>query len=185
MKISGTTALVTGGASGLGRATAGRLHSAGAAVVLLDLHLPGMSGIELLGKLKERQSELEAIMLTAHGSVETAIQAMKQGAYDYLFKPLDVKQLRRVVQEALDVARRMREPAVVAETAAESDVDGAIVGTCPARSTIARQAKICCMTCGPAMRRKTGAAARGGCNWRPSGWTRRPFPRFTAGATEC
>ncbi|TMQ34613.1 MAG: sigma-54-dependent Fis family transcriptional regulator, partial [Planctomycetota bacterium] len=53
-------------------------------------------------------------------------------AYDYLFKPLDLRQLRRVVGEALEVSRRMREPAVVAETAPDPDVDGAIVGTCPA-----------------------------------------------------
>src|SRR6204780_2344096 len=57
---------------------------------------------------------------------------MKQGAYDYLFKPLDLHQLRRVVGEALEVARRMREPAVLAETAYDPDVDGAIVGSCPA-----------------------------------------------------
>src|SRR5205807_5417031 len=54
------------------------------------------------------------------------------GAYDYLFKPLDLHQLRRVVGEALDVARRMRQPAVVAETAGDADVAGAIVGGCPA-----------------------------------------------------
>src|SRR5437762_11155305 len=57
---------------------------------------------------------------------------MKQGAYDYLFKPLDLNQLRRVVAEALQVAQRMRAPAVVAETAADPDVEGAIVGSCPA-----------------------------------------------------
>src|SRR5947209_18154559 len=51
--------------------------------------------------------------------IYAAIEAMKQGAYDYLFKPLDPHQLRRVVGEALEVVRRMREPAVVAETAAE------------------------------------------------------------------
>src|SRR5207245_5045095 len=56
---------------------------------------------------------------------------MKQGAYDYLFKPLDLDQLRRVVAEALEVARWMRAPAVVAETAADFDVEGAIVGSCP------------------------------------------------------
>ena len=49
-------------------------------VALLDLHLPDTTGIELLGQLKERQPELEAIMLTAHGSIETAILAMKRGA---------------------------------------------------------------------------------------------------------
>ncbi len=57
---------------------------------------------------------------------------MKQGAYDYLFKPLDLHQLRRVAGEALEVARRMREPAVLADTAPDSDVEGAIVGSCPA-----------------------------------------------------
>src|SRR5205807_449273 len=55
-----------------------------------------------------------------------------QGAYDYLFKPLDLDQLRRVVVSALEVARRMRAPAVVAETAADFDMEGAIVGSCSA-----------------------------------------------------
>jgi two-component system nitrogen regulation response regulator GlnG len=63
---------------------------------------------------------------------DAAIEAMKQGAYDYLFKPLDLHQLERVVGEALDVVRRMRTPAVVAETLPENDVDGAILGGCPA-----------------------------------------------------
>ena len=49
-------------------------------------------------------------------AADAAIEAMKQGAFDYLFKPLDLDQLRRVVGEALEVARRMREPAVIAET---------------------------------------------------------------------
>src|SRR5438270_2381674 len=57
---------------------------------------------------------------------------MKQCAYDYLFKPLDLHQLRRVVGEALEVVRRMRAPAVLAETAPDPDADGAIVGSCPA-----------------------------------------------------
>ena len=66
-------------------------------------------------------------------TADAAIEAMKQGAYDYLYKPLDPHQLRRVVGEAVQVARRMREPAVVAETGLpDPDVDGAIVGTCPA-----------------------------------------------------
>jgi two-component system nitrogen regulation response regulator GlnG len=57
---------------------------------------------------------------------------MKQGAYDYLFKPLDLHQLKRVVGEALEVARRMREPAVLPEAAPDADVEGSIVGSCPA-----------------------------------------------------
>src|SRR5437868_6180828 len=65
-------------------------------------------------------------------TADAAIEAMKQGAFDYLFKPLDLQQLRRVVGEALAVARRMREPAVPAETLPEEDSGGAIVGSCPA-----------------------------------------------------
>src|SRR5262245_64557350 len=65
-------------------------------------------------------------------AADTAIEAMKQGAYEYLFKPLDLNQLRKVVGEALEVARRMRQPAIVAETATDPDVDGVIVGSCPA-----------------------------------------------------
>src|SRR5262249_36759003 len=63
---------------------------------------------------------------------DAAIEAMQQGAYDYLFKPLDLHQLRRIVGEALEGARRMRVPAVLAETAPDPDVEGAIIGSCPA-----------------------------------------------------
>src|SRR4051812_32114844 len=56
-------------------------------VALLDLHLPGMSGIEFLERLKTAQPEVEAILFTGHGSMDTAILAMKRGAYDYLTKP--------------------------------------------------------------------------------------------------
>jgi DNA-binding NtrC family response regulator len=81
-------------------------------VALLDLHLPGMSGIDLLAHLKERQPELEAIMLTGHGSLETAIQAMKQGAYDYLTKPFHLADLEvhlLKANEKVQLARRARQ----------------------------------------------------------------------------
>src|SRR5205085_11348989 len=70
--------------------------------------------------------------VTLDKGADAAIEAMKQGAYDYLFKPLDLHQLRQVIGEALDVARRMRAPAVVAGTVPNPDVDDAIVGSCPA-----------------------------------------------------
>jgi DNA-binding NtrC family response regulator len=81
-------------------------------VALLDLHLPGMTGLELLARLKEDQPELEAIMLTAHSTVETAIQAMKQGAYDYLKKPFQMAELEIHVQKAHEkvlLARRQNQ----------------------------------------------------------------------------
>jgi two-component system nitrogen regulation response regulator GlnG len=65
-------------------------------------------------------------------AAETAIEAMQQGAYDYLFQPLDPQQLRRVVEQALEVARLACEPAVVAEALPGDDRVDAIVGCCPA-----------------------------------------------------
>ena len=101
-------------------------------VILLDLRLPDQSGLEVYQQIRRIDARIPVIFVTMAKTADAAIEAMKQGAYDYLFKPLDLHQLRRVVGEALEVARRMREPAVVAETAADPDVDGAIVGSCPA-----------------------------------------------------
>jgi DNA-binding NtrC family response regulator len=81
-------------------------------LALLDLHLPGMSGVDLLQRLKEQQPELEAILLTAHGSIETAIQAMKRGAYDYLTKPFHLPELEVHLEKAFEkvcLARRERQ----------------------------------------------------------------------------
>ena len=77
-------------------------------VALLDLHLPGMTGLDVLARLKERQPELEAIMLTAHGSMETAIDAMKKGAYDYLAKPFQLPDLEVHVQKAFEKVQLLR-----------------------------------------------------------------------------
>jgi DNA-binding NtrC family response regulator len=81
-------------------------------VALFDLHLPGMSGLDLLAKFKEAQPEAEVIMLTAHGSIETAIQAMRRGAYDYLSKPFQLPELEVHIQKAYEkvhLARRQRQ----------------------------------------------------------------------------
>jgi two-component system nitrogen regulation response regulator GlnG len=115
------------GAEGLERVGAGPPD-----VILLDLGLPDQSGLEVYQHIRRIDARIPVIFVTMAKTADAAIEAMKQGAYDYLFKPLDPHQLRRVVGEALEVARRMREPAVLAETAADPDVDGAIVGTCPA-----------------------------------------------------
>jgi two-component system, OmpR family, response regulator VicR len=69
-------------------------------VVLLDVKMPGMDGIETLGEIKKSYPLTEVIMLTAHATVESAIQGMKQGAYDYLMKPCDIGQLMAKVEEA-------------------------------------------------------------------------------------
>jgi DNA-binding NtrC family response regulator len=77
-------------------------------VALLDLHLPGMSGIDALAQLKERQPGLEALMLTAHSSIETAVQAMRRGAYDYLTKPFRTADLEVHIQKAFEKVQLQR-----------------------------------------------------------------------------
>ncbi len=74
-------------------------------VALLDLHLPDGTGIELMDRLKQEQPELEVIMLTGHGSIETAIQAMKKGAYDYLTKPFHLPDLDIHIEKAYEKVR--------------------------------------------------------------------------------
>jgi two-component system nitrogen regulation response regulator GlnG len=101
-------------------------------VILLDLRLPDQSGLEVYQQIRRIDARIPVIFITMAKGASAAIEAMKQGAYDYLFKPLDLHQLRRLVGEAHEVARRMREPTVVAETAADADVEGAIVGGCSA-----------------------------------------------------
>jgi DNA-binding NtrC family response regulator len=101
-------------------------------VILLDLHLPDQSGLDVYQQIRRIDARIPVIFVTITKTADAAIEAMRQGAYDYLFKPIDPHRLQRVVGEALEVARRMRQPAVVAETAADPDVDGVIVGRCPA-----------------------------------------------------
>jgi two-component system nitrogen regulation response regulator GlnG len=105
-------------------------------VILLDLRLPDQSGLEVYQQIRRIDARIPVIFITLAKGADAAIEAMKQGAYDYLFKPLDLDQLRRVVAEALEVARRMRAPAVVVETAADLDVEDAIVGSCLAMQEV-------------------------------------------------
>ena len=69
-------------------------------VVILDVKMPGMDGIETLRKIKSAYPLIEVVMLTAHATVESAIEGMKFGAFDYLMKPCDMDQLMSKVQEA-------------------------------------------------------------------------------------
>ena len=106
-------------------------------VALLDLHLPGMSGIELLDKLKERQPELEALLLTAHGSIETAIQAMKKGAYDYLTKPFHLPDLEIHIQKAFEKVQLARRERRLVQHLHRESPRHRLVGSSPAMQKIA------------------------------------------------
>ena len=69
-------------------------------VVILDIKMPGMDGMEALGEIKKRFPLVEVIMLTGHGSTETAVEGMKMGAFDYLLKPADFDDLTTKLEAA-------------------------------------------------------------------------------------
>jgi len=101
-------------------------------VILLDLRLPDQSGLDILRQLRRFDARIPVVMVTVARSSESAIEAMRHGAYDYLLKPIDLQKLDRVISEALKVSRLMREPAVVAETPPDAELPGeAIIGCCP------------------------------------------------------
>lgn len=77
------------------------LKEKGPSLVLLDLKMPGMDGLEVLKIIKEIHPKIPVIMITAHGTIETAIEAMKLGADDYITKPFDLDELKIVVAQAL------------------------------------------------------------------------------------
>jgi two-component system response regulator PilR (NtrC family) len=71
-------------------------------LVISDIQMPGKSGLDLLRSIREAQGEALVVMITAFATTETAIAAMKEGAYDYLTKPFKVDEIKLVVQKALE-----------------------------------------------------------------------------------
>src|ERR1039458_5066397 len=93
------------GDGGLARATGEAFD-----VVVTDLKLPGLSGLELVRQLHVARPRLPILMMTAHGTTETAIEATQSGAYDYLLKPLEMPELLKLVGQAVAASRLMSEP---------------------------------------------------------------------------
>ncbi|SHJ78722.1 sigma-54-dependent transcriptional regulator [Paramaledivibacter caminithermalis] len=72
-------------------------------LVLLDLKMPKLNGLEALKEIKNIDSKISVIMMTAHGTMESAIEAMKNGAIDYISKPFDIEELKIQIRKALDI----------------------------------------------------------------------------------
>ena len=83
-------------------------------LVILDVKMPGMDGIETLAEIKKRYPLVEVIMLSGHADVESAIDGMKQGAFDYLMKPCDIDQMIAKVTEAAAKKRQHEEKIIQA-----------------------------------------------------------------------
>ncbi|WP_054033362.1 sigma-54-dependent transcriptional regulator [Desulfatitalea tepidiphila] len=78
-------------------------------LILLDYKMPGQNGLDILKEIKSAQVKTPVVIMTAYGNTDTAIEAMKRGAYDYLNKPFERDELSRIVAEALELNRQMKE----------------------------------------------------------------------------
>ena len=101
-------------------------------VVLTDLRMPGMDGLELLARVKQVRPETMVVMMTAYGTVKTAVKAMKMGAEDYLGKPVDVEEVELVIQRVLEKKRLLEETRVLRARVATKYRFENLVGESPA-----------------------------------------------------
>jgi len=97
-------------------------------LVLMDIRMGGMSGLETLRKIREIDSKQLVILMTAYGTTQMAIEAMKLGAYDYLLKPFDVPKLKDIVARALKAAHDMRQVVSYQPLLESEDYELGIVG---------------------------------------------------------
>jgi two-component system response regulator AtoC len=119
-------------------------------LVLTDLKLPGMGGLEFLQSVKQTNPTIPVVVMTAYGSVETAVDAMKRGASDYVLKPFSLAEMRMVVRKELDVQnlrqenrslrealrKRYEHPNVVAQSPKMQEVLATVERVAPTNSTI-------------------------------------------------
>jgi nitrogen regulation protein NR(I) len=97
-------------------------------LVIMDVRMGGMTGLETLRRLRQVDPKQMVIMMTAYGTTQTAIEAMKLGAYDYLLKPFDVLRLKQIVLNALKAARDMRQVVSYQPLLESEDYDLGIIG---------------------------------------------------------
>ena len=100
-------------------------------LIFLDVRMPGMDGLTLLGQLRGLRPEAQVVIMTAHGTMETAIQAMQRGAYDYLAKPFDLDEVLLLAERALAAKRLSQEVAQLKTGLREVWEFGALVGRHP------------------------------------------------------
>src|SRR4051812_39054092 len=97
-------------------------------LVMMDIRMGGINGLETLRRIREIDSKLLVILMTAYGTTQTAIEAMKLGAYDYLLKPFDVPKLKELVVNALKAARDMKQVVSYQPLLEKEDYELGIVG---------------------------------------------------------
>lgn len=124
------------------------LQKEGADLVVSDLHMPGMDGLGLLSGMRSSDIETPVIIVTAHGEIESAVNAMKLGASDYILRPFDLETLEMAISKALDIARlkvenkflrneiEKQSASLIGQSSAMQKVDDAIRQVAPEKATV-------------------------------------------------
>lgn len=111
-------------------------------IVITDMRLPGdMDGLEIVRRVHDQRPETLIIMITAYGTVETAVEAMRKGAYDFITKPIDLNVIRHQVQKAEEHLRLINENRRLRERLADVGAPSEIIGNCAATQDVLRQVK--------------------------------------------
>ena len=107
-------------------------------IIVSDVVMPRMDGLALLKALRDQMSDISIILLTAQGTVETAVEAIKEGAYDYLTKPVDTRRLQILIQKAAERQETLREVRILRRQLREHGSFGRIIGSTQAIRQIYR-----------------------------------------------
>src|SRR3954453_4211639 len=105
-------------------------------VVILDINLPDASGLDTFCRIREIDPKIPVIFITGHGTMATAIEAMRLGAYEYLLKPLELDQLSDLVDRAFVISRLMRVPATIPDARGAEGAADAMIGRDPLRHEV-------------------------------------------------
>jgi nitrogen regulation protein NR(I) len=101
-------------------------------LVVMDVRMPGISGLEAYAAMREIEPRLPVIIMTAYGTTDTAIEATKMGAYDYILKPFDIPEVLRLIDKGITAGRSMRSRVAVGEEGEQATLADAIIGRSPA-----------------------------------------------------
>jgi DNA-binding NtrC family response regulator len=134
------------GKEGLERAIQGQPR-----LIVADLVMPGMDGLELLRRVREEVPATVIILLTGHATVETAVAAMKEGAYDYITKPIDVRRVRLVIEKALEQGKVLREVNLLRRQVRQAQGVGPLLGKSPAMQEVFEQIELAAPTVAPVL----------------------------------
>jgi two-component system nitrogen regulation response regulator GlnG len=105
-------------------------------VVVLDVHLPDATGLDTFHRIRRIDARIPVILVTGHGTTELAIEAIKEGAFEYLLKPLELAELRDLIARAVRSSRLMRVPAAIPDVEPAPPSGDLLIGRCPAMQEV-------------------------------------------------